>query len=150
MKKLALIMCLAIAVIALAACGGADSELSGGESKGDPLLTQSADNVESIVVYDQSTGNSVTLNKDNEQMSALVNALAATKTKTSDTGIADTQLSNPKYMLDINYKDNKLENIFSTKTGETYFRFINEDTGWIGGQNADAMKIIDGLFAPAK
>jgi hypothetical protein len=148
MKKLAIILCLAIAVVAMAACGGG-SEMTGGESKGDPLLTQSAGNVTSIVVYDQGTGQSVNLASDNEQMKSLAQALESTKTQTMEnpTSDSDMQLSTPKYMLEVNYTDNKVENIFSTETGNTYFRFINDDSGWIGGANKDAMKIIDGLFA---
>jgi ABC-type phosphate transport system substrate-binding protein len=148
MKKLAIVLCLAIAVVAMAACGNG-SEMTGGESKGDPLLTQSAGDVASIVIYDQSTSQAITLIADSDQMKPLAQALESTKTQTMEnpTSDSDMQLSDPKYMLEVNYTDNKLDNIFSTETGQTYFRFINDDNGWVGGENKDAMKIIEGLFA---
>ena len=120
-----------------AACGGAKGI----------LLQEEASNVEEATIY-YDDGTKITLDSSEENLAKLAKSLAKTKTeeKTTDSITDPNFFSTFKYAIDLTYADTTVEQIFSND-GVNYFRFINNDQSYIGGENSDVSELLEEIKA---
>lgn len=135
MKKVLLITVLALAVLC-AACAADQGE--------GPILTGDATTITQVKVFYLGEGKlAFDAEKDSEQINKLVEQLNKISTAASTEPMDGEAFTQPKYIIDVVYADGSIDEIYSNENGDFFFRIIDADDNYFGGENSKINNILE-------
>lgn len=136
MKKVLLIAVLALAVLC-AACAADQGE--------GPILTGDTTTVTQVKVFYLSEGKlTLDTEENSEEVNEITEQLNKIATAASTEPMDAEAFTQPKYIIDVIYADGSVDEIYSNENGDFFFRIIDADDNYFGGENSKINNILEG------